>query len=645
MNNHTTSIIDLPIKGRQDDQLEVSVYQKSICEFIKYTETPITIAIQGQWGSGKTSFMNGLQEELCNQPDSPYYSIWVNVWHYSLMKDPTETLMKVISAIIADVGEIVEKEHPEAAVSIKKVQDVGKKVFMGLTKFAVTAAASHLAQGDTSALTDIFSKDASPTIADLRHELENVINECVKGSDETPSSKRGFLLFIDDLDRVDPTVAVIILELFKNIFDLPHCIFVLAIDYDVVVKGLKPKFGELTEKNEREFRSFFDKIIQLPFQMPINNYVIDKFVRDSLIKIRFIDGEFNGEDFSDKIIEFINLSVGSNPRSLKRLFNTLSLITLIIRSKLKKSDFKRDEKLIGFGLVCLQITYPKIYNLLADKPKFTSWNEEFAQKLKLPIIDSTIVEQLKNYREFDEEWERILFRACIKDPYLANRGFSISKLLNLFRDVTQGDDTKLGQIIESILEFSSITQVEASEKSDVSINKANLLNAINNKLLPSLKIKLKSPYKNIEQQGTRVQTTLRYKFSKNDWEDIIELGLDVKGSVIILSVGREMPLVKKEHTDAKIDIESSDNRKQLFDEIIKSYEQINQSYDKFYCEGIPNECLITGKSSMHRLDIHYKMEVVNKYEILYDTSIEKLAKLITDFMQAWVLVKKMQNTS
>jgi hypothetical protein len=110
-------------------------------------------------------------------------------------------------------------------------------------------------------------------------------------------------------------------------------------------------------------------------------------------------------------------------------------------------------------------------------------------------------------------------------------------------------------------------------------------------------------------------------------------------------VGREMPLVKKEHTDAKIDIESSDNRKQLFDEIIKSYEQINQSYDKFYCEGIPNECLITGKSSMHRLDIHYKMEVVNKYEILYDTSIEKLAKLITDFMQAWVLVKKMQNTS
>ena len=43
---------------------------------------------------------------------------------------------------------------------------------------------------------------------------------------------------------------------------MPNCVFVLAIDYDVVVKGLESKFGKKTEENEREFRSFFDKIIQ-----------------------------------------------------------------------------------------------------------------------------------------------------------------------------------------------------------------------------------------------------------------------------------------------------------------------------------------------------------------------------------------------
>ena len=37
----------------------------------------------------------------------------------------------------------------------------------------------------------------------------------------------------------------------KNIFDIPNCVFILAIDYDVVVKGLESKFGPKTKENER----------------------------------------------------------------------------------------------------------------------------------------------------------------------------------------------------------------------------------------------------------------------------------------------------------------------------------------------------------------------------------------------------------
>ena len=36
----------------------------------------------------------------------------------------------------------------------------------------------------------------------------------------------------------------------KNMFSIPHCVFVLAIDYQVVVKGLEDKFGPQTEANE-----------------------------------------------------------------------------------------------------------------------------------------------------------------------------------------------------------------------------------------------------------------------------------------------------------------------------------------------------------------------------------------------------------
>lgn len=116
---------------------------------------------------------------------------------------------------------------------------------------------------------------------------EKEIAKLVETSLEQNPSKKGFTLYIDDLDRIDPPVAVEILELLKNIFDLKHCVFVLAIDYDVVIKGLKPKFGELTDKNEREFRSFFDKIIQLPFSMPVASYNVDTFLVEALSEIEF----------------------------------------------------------------------------------------------------------------------------------------------------------------------------------------------------------------------------------------------------------------------------------------------------------------------------------------------------------------------
>ena len=93
---------------------------------------------------------------------------------------------------------------------------------------------------------------------DASNSLKNCAETLSEILDDTASARAGstsFVIFIDDLDRLDPPVAVQVLELLKNIFDLEKCVFVLAIDYQVVVKGLKDKFGEPTEENEWEFLS------------------------------------------------------------------------------------------------------------------------------------------------------------------------------------------------------------------------------------------------------------------------------------------------------------------------------------------------------------------------------------------------------
>ena len=125
----------------------------------------------------------------------------------------------------------------------------------------------------------------------LRGHLYSLVDEIREERKTNPYEK--IIIYVDDLDRIEPKDAVQILELLKNIFSVPGCIFILAIDYQVVVKGLEHKFGKQTPENEWEFRAFFDKIIQLPFMMPMGQYDIGNYVTSLLVDIGFIEkGEY-----------------------------------------------------------------------------------------------------------------------------------------------------------------------------------------------------------------------------------------------------------------------------------------------------------------------------------------------------------------
>ena len=449
-----SSIIDVPRKHTQEDLFGINVYQEALIEYVELTDTPITIALQGEWGSGKTSLMNLLRYNLCDKDSAPYLPIWINTWQYSLMKTPGQAIMSILEGIINQIGALNPSKQ-KWAESRKKIGGIFKKMATVGTKIAAGTV------GIDGGLVDELlegGEEVQSDIVRLKEEISDLIDQIMA---ENPS-KRGFIFYIDDLDRIDPPVAVEILELLKNIFDLEHCVFILAIDYDVVIKGLKPKFGELTEQNEREFRSFFDKIIQLPFSMPVASYNVDTFLVDALKKIEFFtDEELSNTSLAEDLSEITRMSVGTNPRSLKRLTNTLALISIINKKqKGNEAAVDKQNKLINYALVCMQIAYPYIYNQLGDEPDFKSWNEKTASRLKLRPLKEEEKERLDATDEFDEEWEKVVFRMCQKETYLSNRVFSVSLLFNKISEIID-NDKYLGEIIEATLEMSAVTNLKA----------------------------------------------------------------------------------------------------------------------------------------------------------------------------------------
>lgn len=107
------SIVDKPKGSDQDDLLEIEKYTDGLIKFIDTSATPITIGVQGEWGSGKTSLLNTIKEDLCDKEDAKHYSVWLNTWEYSLLSSPDETLIKIISGLVLQIGEITKNHTTE----------------------------------------------------------------------------------------------------------------------------------------------------------------------------------------------------------------------------------------------------------------------------------------------------------------------------------------------------------------------------------------------------------------------------------------------------------------------------------------------------------------------------------------------------
>ncbi len=74
-------VTDAPIHSLNNDKLNFGPIAQSLSQFLRNerTTSPLTVAISGQWGSGKSSLMSLLKTDLEHYRLRP---IWVNAWHH-----------------------------------------------------------------------------------------------------------------------------------------------------------------------------------------------------------------------------------------------------------------------------------------------------------------------------------------------------------------------------------------------------------------------------------------------------------------------------------------------------------------------------------------------------------------------------------
>ncbi|PRP93500.1 KAP family P-loop NTPase fold protein [Enhygromyxa salina] len=357
-----TGFPDLPIdplRGEAIDNrdlLGLDQHAAALAGFIEMCSMPMTIGIQGDWGSGKTSLMNLVRAKLGN---GKALNVWFNTWQYAQFGNEEQLASSMLVNLMQKIklqGKASKKVWHNASRFIRAVVQASE-----LRKGGFTLQGQSL----VDALEGRGEVDDAGLFEQMKADFAEVISDILLQGREKGSVER-VVIYIDDLDRLAPSKAVELLEAVKNLIDVEGCVFVLAIDYDVVIRGLRQRKGYDTgEFRESEGKNFFDKIIQVPYRMPVERYTTHVFLQSHFERVYGELSPAASAFFEKSATELIQLSVGNNPRSLKRALNIHSLFSHLMR--IGRDDVADAERLVTLVFACMQVSLPQMYSLLAKQ--------------------------------------------------------------------------------------------------------------------------------------------------------------------------------------------------------------------------------------------------------------------------------------
>jgi hypothetical protein len=448
---------DRPLDDESGDILGIKPYAKALSKFVIQCDTPMTIAIQGDWGTGKTSLMTLVRNEVHNDA----ITVEFNTWQYSQFAMADSLAFSFLSRLIEAISPPDMMDKAKSAVKNVLV-GAGAALFRVGVGSVLGAVAQGLGASDTGNITPESKSKEQADMAESVSKLKEMLRATCKAAIEEPKNRgktsKRIVIFIDDLDRVQPKLAVELLEMMKMYMDIEGCVFVLALDYAVVQRGVSEKFGH--SENDLGGRSFFDKIIQLPFTMPTAKYLIDIYLKDLLQKV---DIHLDGPRAAI-CATLLQNSVGANPRSVKRLVNVLKILKLVEIEGSKESPSPESDKksamdrdTILFGLVCLQSAYEPLFHYLRN---------DFSSHTLDALCKSETYTKSETDKEEESEVDTSLFKALELIPRSDEKHQMFEAFFTAFRKAIQQDDdddisTEELRAAGRILEILAITTIQA----------------------------------------------------------------------------------------------------------------------------------------------------------------------------------------
>jgi len=440
-------------------KLERKQYAEVLSQIVELYNDGFVLAINNEWGSGKTTFVKMWQQHLKNKK---FNTIYFNAWENDFDSNPIVAIMSELKTLTTNDNKALFKSIVAKGATItKNVLPALLKAFA--EKYIDTKVLVEAIENTTKGATEILENEIKDyakkkqSIVEFREELEKFIAET-----ENPHP---LVFIIDELDRCRPDYAVEILEQMKHFFSVPGFVFVLSIDKNHLAASIKGFYGSESINTDEYLRRFIDLEYSIP--APSNEsfceylysyYSFDEFF-SSPQRAGIGEFQYDADQFI-KIATILFNDINATLRQQEKVFGQSRLILnffnnqsytfshllffLVFIKTLKIELFKKIESQ-SFSLQELSDAFSEA--MPKDIRHFYGVNLVYVQALLLHFYNNSrsIEKQEQFYKDVHGKPEimitsklesgiRTSFESCLRDVH-GHRNYSDIKLTYLLRKI------------------------------------------------------------------------------------------------------------------------------------------------------------------------------------------------------------------
>lgn len=339
---------DKPISTNSDDLLKRSGFAKLLAETIASLDKAdtFTVGVFGKWGSGKTSVVKMMLQELGKQqeqatPDDKIIVVHFEPWNFT----DTNQLLNQFFARLANefrrkgdkglkaVGDALEK-YSDAFALAELIPDLG----------IAGSIISFLGKNGAAAVGKFLKKRVDAN--DVQSQKEYVISLLKKQTSK-------ILVVIDDIDRLSNEQIRQVFQLVTSVAKFPNTTYLLVFDKDIVVKALE-------QVQEGSGEDYLEKVIQMPIQIPdIQRSALRQILFNRLDEIlkKHPDVNFTESHWRDVYTPCVDPFI-KHIRDINRLCNAVEFKLSAISGEVDFTDI--------VAITALEIGMPAVYEWVKE---------------------------------------------------------------------------------------------------------------------------------------------------------------------------------------------------------------------------------------------------------------------------------------